>query len=663
MNTVGQEYRPDIDGLRAIAVLYVVLYHTELGWLPGGFIGVDIFFVLSGYLITNQLVQSISTGRFRFREFYVRRIRRLVPAFTAMSLASLVVGYYLLRPQDFLYHAKLAGLGFISLGNFYIENTTDGYFAPESSEIPLLHIWSLSVEEQFYLVWPAFLVLFFRFRSSVTKVLLLAVIVVLMLSVSQWQAVNNSTAAYYLLPARFIELMIGSVLVFSGAHLPQPKVATANVVALLALFALFATGFLFSDETTFPGVNALVVCVATALLVHVGRTENLASRALSLQGMVWVGQLSYSLYLWHWPVLAFWRYREGALTNEQLFYAVLLSFLLAIISLKFIEQPFRYSWRRESGQTFGWLYVFPFSILLIVFLLLDATEGWPSRFGQKRDLIAAIESRPDSYEEQCPDVQESLCKRVLLVGDSHAEHLGPFVEMLRRDQSEFALVSRTDGACPPLLGVVPVTKKANGQVETLSNCEERNTEVFNNLAGIDFVFLAAYWALPELKLGTYFLTTEHEKNRSVEASNNVLENALRITIEKIVSEGIRPVLVKDNLTIQRQTQKCSYKRALLNDTDPCLVPEARLKDQRKTVDAIFSALKGEFPSLIVLDPSAVLCNEGSCEVLIDGTPLYRDRDHLNAIGAKLLGYRYRATFGTLLETDRNNDISMSVPRV
>ena len=643
-----QQYMPNLDGLRAVAVIFVMVYHTELGLLPGGFIGVDIFFVLSGFLITNQLSRAIESGQFRFRDFYLRRIRRLVPAYAAVSAATLGAGYFLLLPKDFVYHAKLTGMAFLSVGNFYIENTTGGYFATESAEIPLLHTWSLSVEEQFYLVWPALLLLLFKVRDSRVRLFLLGCGFCCFVCCSQWQALYQPSVAYYLLPARFAELLVGALLSLAIGRLPVLTTAVAGGLQLFGLGVLFAVAFLFGADTVFPGVNALLVSVATALVIYAGSIQGVVSSCLSIRPMVLVGQLSYSLYLWHWPVFAYWRYVEGELSVVDVGVALLLSLLLATLSWQYVEKPFRYRWRRSFGPSLGYLYLLPFAMILLAFLVIDGGEGLPQRFGERQAVIEAIESQPGVYQQKCEPQSVIGCTNVLLMGDSHAQHFGPFVRALAEPADGVFLTSEGSGFCPPLLGLVPIEVKDGGLTKKVNTvCEAKNVRLLADVSDYEYVVLAAYWAFPQIKPGRRFYAKTADGSLSLAASMTVLRSALFSTVQEIVDQGVTPVIVKDTPTITKTVLKCAYKQALYTRFDQaCRIARSAAMEQRRLTAPVFETLAAHFPDLRFIDPLPLLCDEQHCDVLIDGVPVYRDRDHLNATGSKLLGEEYRALNGS-----------------
>ncbi|HWB53098.1 MAG TPA: acyltransferase, partial [Tepidisphaeraceae bacterium] len=335
-------YRPDIDGLRAIAVIAVVFYHFRVPPFSGGFVGVDVFFVISGFLISRLIWSEMGAGHFSFVDFYERRVRRILPALFAMLAVVTIASIFLLFPHMLVNYAMslMATAGFVS--NFHFFGAT-GYWAPAAAEEPLLHTWSLAVEEQFYLVFPLLLILFSGKSRTTLLVSILAGWLV-SFAVSVISVHHAPISAFYLLPSRFWELLTGGFLAVSDLR-PPANTFSRNLVALLGL-ALIALGvFGLSANSTFPGVNALPPCVGTALLICANTGSRPApwiNAALATRAPVAVGLISYSLYLWHWPifVLATSVLPHG-LDTQQTAIAIVASFILAALSWRFVEQPFR----------------------------------------------------------------------------------------------------------------------------------------------------------------------------------------------------------------------------------------------------------------------------------------------------------------------------------
>src|ERR1700674_821671 len=336
-------YRPDIDGLRALAVLPVILFHANL-FFPGGFVGVDVFFVISGYLITQIIERDLQANRFSVLVFYQRRIRRIFPALFVMFAVTILTAYLFMPPlelKDFG-QSLLASSAFYS--NFFFFRQS-GYFAPTSEYAPLLHTWTLSVEEQFYVCWPLFLGVLTKTAKSKWKVPTTVFILLGALLLSAHWVNTHPNAAFYLLPSRAWELALGALLSFPSvssvlARIPRKIASVASLAGILFLGLAVVT---YDNLTPLPGFAALLPCVGAALVIAAGvGGPSAGGRVLSLRPLVWTGLISYSLYLWHWPILVFGR----MIANHKLDAAervsfIVLIFIVAWLSWRFVESPFR----------------------------------------------------------------------------------------------------------------------------------------------------------------------------------------------------------------------------------------------------------------------------------------------------------------------------------
>ncbi len=342
-------YRPEIDGLRAIAVLAVLFFHTKLGF-PGGFIGVDVFFVISGFLITSLVIKDLEEGSFTLVRFWERRARRILPALLVAAVVTILAGGLLLLPLHFMDLGKSAVFLAAFIANFYYYLGT-GYFAGPSEEKPLLHTWSLAVEEQFYFVIPILLLGLFRSprlrrRRALLLVFGIGFLVSLLISIS-W-VTKHPAASFFLLPSRAWELLMGSLVALLPSNAIPSNRNFREAASYLGLGGILIPCFFYDKHVLFPGVAAIPPCLGTALIIWsngVGKTRgDLTSlgRLLSLRWVVFIGLISYSLYLWHWPLVAYTNY--WSLKPTPLFWKwliVLLSFILAVFSWKYVETPFR----------------------------------------------------------------------------------------------------------------------------------------------------------------------------------------------------------------------------------------------------------------------------------------------------------------------------------
>ncbi|MFG1393934.1 acyltransferase family protein [Xanthobacter agilis] len=334
-------YRPDIDGLRAVAVGSVVLFHGGFSLFGGGFVGVDVFFVISGFLITSIIADDLERGRFSLVDFYDRRIRRILPALFLVLFTTVAIGAFILLPTQM---ENLAG-SLIPATLFYANihfMGLESYFAPAAEELPLLHLWSLAVEEQFYIVFPLLLFVLMRVGGRRLAVIGLFAVALVSLVIAQVELQEAPRRAFFLLSSRAWELLVGALIALAPLPKVPPKVAAG--LGALGLGALLIPVFLYNRNTSFPGVAALPPVLGAALLIYSGRhaARGPAARLLALPGLVYVGRISYSLYLWHWPLLAFaFIYRGRALTPLLAAGIILLAVALSALSLRYVEAPLR----------------------------------------------------------------------------------------------------------------------------------------------------------------------------------------------------------------------------------------------------------------------------------------------------------------------------------
>ena len=359
------KYRTEIDGLRALAVVPVILFHAGFELFSGGFVGVDVFFVISGYLITTILIEDIENNRFSLVNFYERRARRILPALFFVMLVCIPFAWMWMLPYQMIdFSQSLVAVSlFASNILFWSENS---YFATDSEEKPLLHTWSLAVEEQYYVLFPIFLLLAWRFGKN-RVFWLIVVMSAISLLVSEWGWRNEATAKFYLAPTRAWELFAGSIAAFV---VQKRGVKSNNALSLTGLAAIIFAILAYDKTTPFPGVYALIPVLGVVLLILYADKETLVARLLSTKALVGIGLISYSAYLWHQPLFAFARIRLLEQPSSGLMLALcVLSFLLAVASWKFVEQPFR------NRKHFSRQFIFFSSIAMVLGLTLVGVIG------------------------------------------------------------------------------------------------------------------------------------------------------------------------------------------------------------------------------------------------------------------------------------------------
>ncbi len=429
-------YRRDIDGLRAVAVLAVLGYHSQISWLSGGFVGVDVFFVISGYLIGAMILQDVKLGVFSVVGFYARRMRRIAPAFAAMALSIMVMAYFLLLPAEYARLAWSTLFAALSISNIYFANHTGYFDAPATTQV-LLHTWSLGVEEQFYLVFP---LLVFLITWCAPKLLNISLCLLWIGSfgLSAVGAFVSPQSTFFLAPTRAWELLLGVLLVIQpwkvGLHS-----ATRNLMALLGLAMIGFSIIAYGLDTPFPGATALVPCLGAALIISAGQAgDSLVGRMLSLPPVVFVGLISYSLYLWHWPVIFFQRSDAEVLTNTSRLLIVIYSFALAILSWQFVEKPFRRGFKSTPDLQVIGRGLLGLGAVAVAAVIIIAADGLPARFSPAARAYAAYLDYGQSHfrDGSCfiaasiSDFDRDKCLRpdvgrrnYLLIGDSHAAQL------------------------------------------------------------------------------------------------------------------------------------------------------------------------------------------------------------------------------------------------
>jgi len=626
-------YRPEIDGLRAIAVGAVVLYHAGLGF-PGGFAGVDVFFVISGYLITSLIVRDLEAKTFSMARFWQRRIRRIFPAMAVMVVAVLVAGWFLMLPADYARLAQSAIWQTFFAANISLWLQTE-YFAPAAEEQPLLHTWSLAVEEQFYLIVPAALALLFTFaicRQRKYLMLLLAAATAVSFVWSVYGVARYPSATFYLLPTRAWELSLGSMVALLPQHVRSPKNPRQSIVALIGLLLILFSFFAYSNQTPFPGVAALVPCVGTSLFIW-GSNLGVSSltSVMSCASAVFVGKISYSLYLWHWPVFAFATYLAwDPLSLPMRIALVAASAVLAVVSYNYVEQPFRLRKLLPRDSQMPPFLAF-FSLVLAgagVFIL--ATGGAPFRLEPKIVAYAADAISPEFSWNPGPDdvrarklrtlgVAEKNAPRIDLIvwGDSHAMTLADaFDEFLKSRGLSGLLAARLSNA--PVLGAY---WRGNGQPPAENErCVAFNDSVFELIkrTGVKHVVLVGNWEM-----------------YGDDKSDSALSEGLPETVQRLRDIGTEVYIM---LQIPNQHFDVPKYLGLAAITGRDISPKlARVDDYAALGSLDRSALSLlEAKGAHLLNPSVLLlkAHEENFAAQKDGKTLYFDGTHLTPRAAR-----------------------------
>jgi peptidoglycan/LPS O-acetylase OafA/YrhL len=607
-------YQAELDGLRALAVIGVLLCHLEFAWLPGGFVGVDIFFVLSGFLITRLIVTEVQqTGRFRFGNFYVRRIRRLYPALVTTVIAAWIGSFLLLSPAQLQNFAQSAIAALFSYSNVLFYSQAD-YFDALATTKPLLHTWSLSVEEQFYLLWPLTLLLANRFLGRRGMIAVLAVISVASLALAQYWLTANRTAAFYILPARVIELGLGALVVF----LPSVKNRwLLNSTTIFGVVAMLVPMVLYTEATPFPGFSAMLPCLGAVLFIVGARSE--AAAPFRLGPVAWIGRISYSLYLVHWPLIVLWRayfYRPIEALDAVLLGAV--AILLAWLQYALIEQRFRRPVPGRNRRVIAALVTIAV-VLSAVSVQAAMNNGWRWRVPEER---LTKTTNANHSKANCghfnPDLDRTLvtCQNyrgmaedLYVWGDSHAAHLAAGLARAYPDRNIYIFYR---SGCAPQSGFGGYLARYDS-IEATTRCANHNRRVLDYLmAGParDIVITSAKRATPELiaEITLPVIAALEEKGNTVAFLGDFIRPGVNL-----VDCVAAPAFVVSDFWVRA---RCTGE------------PEVVATDLDYNLKLASLA-----PSFI--SPSAIQCPAGVCRFFDGARLLYRDHHHFNDRGSRV----------------------------
>jgi peptidoglycan/LPS O-acetylase OafA/YrhL len=642
----GSRYRPDIDGLRALAILPVLLFHYRVPGFSGGFVGVDVFFVISGYLIAGLIYGEMRDGRFSILTFYERRVRRIFPALFALLIATSVAAWLILFPSDLARYARslVYTAAFASNVGFWREL---GYFDVGAEQKPLLHLWSIAVEEQFYLLFPAILLLVSG-RSWARALAVVSAILVASFVFSLYAVKHGPAFAFYMLPSRAWELMLGAV--FAIGRFRAPPRAAREALAALGVALIAASVALYTKATPFPGVAALLPCMGTALVIYAGQSPNTVNAALGTRPLVFIGLISYSLYLWHWPLFVFardlWGHDPDAGETAGLIAA---AFALAALSWRYVERPFRARTFRPARWKLlgGALRAMALTAACGAAVLLD--RGVPQRFSpQVRRILAGVQDF-DPRAVACfgmtgADVRAGRLCRIgdlsaktpsfVLWGDSHAGAILPAVDAVARREHRAGIFAATD-SCPPLLGVTrPDAWKCKGFNDAVIALALR--------PAIKDVILDARWgknaegtSYGDEPPGRILLYDDEGRGTDEPSTRAVFLRGLDRTVKALHEAKKKVILIGSAPEIGWAVPIVLAQLRARGDGRSMDLPLAtHLKRQRAVMDD-FALMQVTYGAVIV-DPTDVLCDASVCHVALDGVPLYRDEHHLSATAARLL---------------------------
>lgn len=619
-----------------MAVLAVIFAHAGFAVFGGGFIGVDVFFVISGFLITSIILGEYAKGEFSLIRFYERRARRILPALFFVLLCTLPFAWMWLLPTAYEQFSKSLMMATLSVSNIYFLKKTD-YFAPDSSEVPLLHTWSLGVEEQFYLLFP--LLFLFRLRIRTLFRIMLAVALVSLVA-SEAGARYFPSANYYLLPTRIWEMLAGSICAF----LVHSRTRTENsALAAAGLGLVILSIFLFDPTTRVPSLLALLPVGGTALFLLYGSQASILGRVLTFSPLVWIGRISFSAYLWHQPVFAFWRIRSPEPPSTLVMWLLIaLTLLLSVFSWYLVEQPFR-------GRKIAFSKLVPtagaFAIALVGFGAWgDLKEGLPFRLPPEVKEFVDRTTWSDKclfqVQDGLPALPNAECmfnigsgKTVAIWGDSIAAAISPALLEDLKDRN-VGMVQLTHGFCAPIMSV------STARDEGAANCEAFNKRAMDYLAAsnVDTVVLAASWV--NFFNSSYMEIDDREISRNA-ISVKLLADNLRETVENLQATGKQVVIVYPTPRFDKPVVEVMAARIIKGDLSPDFDYSyaAFRENTARANDVLNMGLPNGVTKIV---PEKIFCDPDSaagCLFGRNGVAYIADRGHYTQIGAHMVADR------------------------
>ncbi len=638
----GLKYRADIDGLRAVSVLAVILFHAGFGF-GGGYIGVDAFFVISGFLITGLIVKDLEAGSFSLARFWKRRIKRIWPMALAVTGAALAAGYFLLMPGAYVVLAYDAIAQVLMLANWRFA-VTQGYFDGPADLRPLLHMWSLAVEEQFYVFFPVVLLLVWRFGRRAVVGILVAIAAV-SLGLSVWGTQAHPSATFYFLPTRMWELLVGSLLAVLRPG-PLRSRPLREGLSFVGLAMLLVPVFVYDSSTPFPGVAALPPCLGTGLLIYTGGAGvGVVRRVLSTGPMRLIGLMSYSLYLWHWPVLSFMRHTMGDDISAANRVLVLVAvFVVSFFSWRLVETPARKVsdsvslWRIAGGAAVV------SGVLLLAGLLIHVSRGVPDRF--EEDIRALGDPGPivRPWDYNGPLQESSKWKPAVPIGAQRPDAAG--IQFLLWGDSHASVISSTvhavaasldlPGAAAIRSATLPVPGIWRPSLGTMGLARaEWNDRVFQWLESHDVktLLLCGRWSVNLDEKLVVPLGTDHATE---DAACDALRDGLQDLLDRCQEEDVF-VYILTEIPFQglRPEQRAigAHVRGLPAPTVGVGIDEHRR--HQRLVESVMGQLRGDNFQIVPL-ADALLTSSGDSMIVFDGKGLYFDDDHLSSAGAEAL---------------------------
>lgn len=626
----GINYRTDIDGLRGVALLLVMFYHFDLGLVSGGFIGVDVFFVISGYLIASILIGMDDTLG-SLVVFYTRRVKRLMPMLLLVLAVTALVATFTLLPEDFIFFLKSLRAALTQQSNFLFAKEAADYFGRDAKALPLLHTWSLSVEWQFYVLFPVIVVGVKKCIKKSYAPIVMGLFCAVSAVVSVWTVKTYGDLAYFSVTGRAVEFLSGAVLFLIK---DKVKMRDAPLVATISLVAIVVAAFFFTPQSQFPGVNALFVSFLTCLCLAYGEKNCI----LRNDWLVGVGKISYSAYLWHWPFIAFAAYLQIKIPVGFSLLTMMAVLAISLLTHAYIERPFRRS-KIQGLKAWGWLVVVPVVFISVFVQIAKLNHGFPQRLGVEAahaynnilPYLKGEQKKCHDFEgddiESCVIGDKNGKITALLVGDSHARHYAYFVDRMAK-QAHVKVYALTNSECLVLPDV-------------------RNTLKGNDSSGCAKAVRRDFDLVQKNKF-SYVLLGQRWSGYPVDNVSHI-SNAIEI----IKATGANPIILGPVPEDGRNIKDCFYRHIKLRqpyDGSCDVIRNNNFSEKSlREINNLFGRLRSSYPSVTFVDPSELLCDDRLCKTVVDGTPLYDDSHHINGFASDFLAKKYMKYAGNLFD--------------
>jgi peptidoglycan/LPS O-acetylase OafA/YrhL len=624
VNELHPKYRPDIDGLRAVAVLLVVIYHAFPGRIPGGFIGVDIFFVISGFLISSIIFTNLERGSFSIADFYNRRIRRIFPALLIVMGCSLAFGWATLFADEYTQLARHVAGGAAFVSNFLLYHES-GYFDNTSLTKPMLHLWSLAIEEQFYIFWPLLLAFVWKRKWSFLRIT--AVIAVLSFAANIYLIQKNLVAAFYWPISRFWELMIGGLLAYTALHKPALIRRGKNLQSTTGFILLVAGAVLINDNEAFPGWWALVPTIASFFIISAGSEGWFNKYILSNRIFVWFGLISYPLYLWHWPLLSFIRIIEGSHGGRIIrVAAVVTAIALAWLTYRFVEKPIR---RKGSYRT---------ALALATAMVLMATaaicivrfHGFEGRAAIRDSTFSPAVAEQFSGPIWQYTSDDSCLRRFPLKGSQDFEW---WFCMLEGNQPPTFILLGNSYANELYPGLVSRPELAKQVFLSIGDCDPgedshevgKNNPCYGGGAATQEKFIDNI-VIENPTIRYAIIDGLISSDTAIYYPDTAYIHRLQERIDFLESHGVQVIVFYPHLMVDLDLREC-FGRALFPAKQNCTLSLNPREDVNAQFKPLVDSIHASNPKVLFFDQNDLFCNDRNCSLIQDGLPLYRDEYH------------------------------------